>query len=72
MSDTTIAFLRAILTVVVLALLNFLADASNIASVIPPAFVGLVTALAAAGVAALDHAKSPTGTIMFGGIGKQR
>ena len=72
MSDTTVAFLRALLTIVALAVLNFLANAANLTDVVPPAFITIVTTLAAAGVAALDHAKSPSGTLVFGGIGRRK
>ncbi len=64
--------LRALLTVVVFAILGFVANATNLVDVLGPTWSAIVAALAASALAGLDHHLSPAGTVAFGTVGKLR
>lgn len=71
MSPKLETFLRSFGSMLVFVVLAYLSDATHLTDLLGPALAALVSALAAAGVAAYDKTKSPDGTVAFGAIGKE-
>lgn len=65
-------FLRGIGVVIAFAVLGFLADASNLSTLVSPQIAAIIAALAASGIAAFDAHKSPAGTVLMGTVGRAR
>lgn len=71
MSPATTTFLRAVGVAVAVAVLVQLQDAVSLTNVIGANWAYVVAAVASSLLAALDHAKSPAGTVLFGTVGRQ-
>ena len=67
MSQALIGFLRAIGLVVLLAVLAFLANATNLSGLVNPTVGSLIAVIALT----LEHAFSPAGTALMGSVGKR-
>jgi hypothetical protein len=67
MSPAVIGFLRGLATVVVFAVVGYVANAANLTPVLGGSVATIVAALALA----LEHGLSPSGTAGFGAISTQ-
>lgn len=72
MSPNLESFLRGLGVAVAVGVLGFIANATNVSTVLGPTFTPIVVALASAALAALDKAHSADGTVLFGSVGRNR
>lgn len=70
MSKTLETVLRSIGLLIAIAILGFIANATNLTALIGPNWSALLASVAGIALTALDAYKSPTGTVAFGSIGK--
>lgn len=72
MNQATVTFLRTILSVAAVAVLSYVAHQTNLPDVFGPTWGWVISAIATAALAALDHQMSPAGKVAFGAIGRNR
>ena len=72
MSTSIEAFLRSIGIVVLIAILGYVANATNLTDLIGPQWAYIIAGLAAIAINQLDKVFSPDGTVVGGTIGVRR
>ena len=64
MSPAVVGFLRGILSVVVFAVVGYVANATNLSPLVGGSLATVIAGIAVA----IEHAMSPSGTAMFGAV----
>ena len=65
-------FLRSLAVVLIFAFLGFLAQATNLTSVIGGNWAGILAGIATLAISALDKFYSPDGTVLAGTVGVRK
>lgn len=72
MNQAWVTFLRSIGVLIATAILTYISVATNLNGVIGPYWSVLIAGVASSILAVLDDKVSPSGTVLFGRVGKRR